>query len=655
MNKKNLSLLLVSAMFATGCGGNVASSATSESSKHKDGDECLINDFETESDLAMMRFPYPVHEARGKFELSDQHVTHGSKSVKFTNIYNSSFEMQHFFAHCASGSIDPSNVKSIEIDIYNDSPYDTSAAFTIYNNVELDILLQATFDLPKQEMTHVVFPLSKIALDFNAKTVVSSSLTLYTPNTDYDKFVGYTFYLDNWKATMGGEYTEEDKKYQPKINSITEKISALPKQDSISLKDEAALEEIAKDYCSLPDLYRRIVPNYSEYKAKLSAFTDLKLASMPLSPVRNVYMAMNEFYGSTQLIPTASTAAEVFFDDSVKLNAGDKGSTKVIFSGTMHSQFNFHSPISTNGYDNVHFTVKNETGHYTRVWINYASLIYFDMEEGETADFVMSASLFGAQDFWVIDQVKAKGDGTVVAGTGSIYIGEIYCTGRSEEERKAELSEAFNHLPDPEALVNKDDIIPHLSTIEMARKRYDESPDDIKQTISNTLYSRLLALENKRDVGGYGIAFNASKYPYNRYYYGENFETLTGVLDDAYGYVQKVILNDPRSDAGVPEQAIGFTDEIRGSYLGYQMAIYNPTESPVNCVVRNTNWDWDKYESYFTYATLLPGQWNVINIKPELLRISTDGKAAIFLSNPEMISLRGEWKISSLFGLPHFC
>ena len=182
-------------------------------------DTIMVNDFENLDQLALLKFPFPRHADRGRIDLVSEHATHGDKALKYYNEYGTSIEMGHYFTNIAGGEIDISNMKSMEIDVFNASVFDTSCAVTFYATEDMDAILTESFSLKKDELTHISFELSKIALEYNYENIYCVTLRLLTPNTDYDRGIGYTFFVDNWHVKMGSEYTEEDLKYKPIIDS----------------------------------------------------------------------------------------------------------------------------------------------------------------------------------------------------------------------------------------------------------------------------------------------------------------------------------------------------------------------------------------------------------------------------------------------------
>lgn len=625
-------------------------------SKEKKQSEVMINDFENNQQLALMKFPFPKHSDRGKFDLSNEHVTHGDKSLKYTNDYGSYIEVCHYFDHIADSNIDVSDIKSLDLDIYNDSPFDSSCVFIIYSGKEMMTLLNQEYELKKGEATHLSFPLSKLALEYNFESITCSSLRIFTPNTDYDKGIGYTFYLDNWHAKMGSEYTEEDTANKPKIDAIKDKIDAFPKPESVSLDNGDGLKEVANLLNDLPNIYRRAVPNLSAYKELVEAYYNLVSATEVIDYDKNPFINFDKFYGSAQLTPTEDTRAEVLYtEESWPGNAGYEGSTKIIFQGSTDSRFTYKSNANLNDFDFIHICIYNASRNYLRVWFSYNHETFLDVPSGETVSVSFSASLLTDQYYWAFHHMKSMNNSNLLGASGEVYLRQMYVTGRSQETMQKHMKHAFECLPTPSELVSEDDYLMNLTAIVSARELYEEVMD--KTTITSEQLANLEALEAKVATSGYGMAYNAYEGAMTLYSFGINFAAEIAVSDNDFGFVNTAnLVNVPAhsDNPNMHEQAFTFAGDVavKDEYLGYSMFVYNPTSVSILLIVRNTNWEWEKYSHLFTNVTLSPG-WNKVEIKKELFYISDDRKVSIFITDEgSNRDINGEWKFSSLFGLP---
>ena len=204
-------------------------------------------------------------------------------------------------------------------------------------------------------------------------------------------------------------------------------------------------------------------------------------------------------------------------------------------------------------------------------------------------------------------------------------------------------------------LVSEDDYLMNLTAIVSARELYEEVMD--KTTITSEQLANLEALEAKVATSGYGMAYNAYEGAMTLYSFGINFAAEIAVSDNDFGFVNTAnLVNVPAhsDNPNMHEQAFTFAGDVavKDEYLGYSMFVYNPTSVSILLIVRNTNWEWEKYSHLFTNVTLSPG-WNKVEIKKELFYISDDRKVSIFITDEgSNRDINGEWKFSSLFGLP---
>ena len=618
-------------------------------------DEYIINDFESIEQLSLMKFPSPTHNNRGRMELSNEHVTKGEKALKYYNEFGTYIEMCHYFDHIVDEGIDVSNMKSINIDIYNDSDFDTTGSFFIYANDELSTVLSFEFTLKKQEMNHIEFLLSKVAIEYNVDQIRCTSLKLFTPNTDYDNNIYYTFYLDNWVAVMGSEYTETDKMYNEIIDNIKTKIENLPSAGAITLNDEEALQEIADLIDSLPDLYRGAIPNMSTYKAAVSGFNDAKLSSQIIDYDMNSFLDLDKFYGISQLKPDNGEKAEIIYShDKWDGNEYD-GSTKVIFSGSTSTRVVYSGNVDLNSFDFVYLTVHNSTPNYIRIWLSYINDVFMDIAPNKTQTASFAASSIAGQSFWNIDHLFYNPNGNpggLIPSSGAIYFSRSYVIGRSQETLMSQMNHAFATMPNIEDLISEDDYLRGFTSIDAARRLYGLIED--KYLISDEQLAKLEALEAKYETDGYSISYSTYDGAIQKFGYGQEFTSKISVIDDTFGFVStaNITENVPNSTRSAYEQGFNYASDVKvsGHDNGYVFYIYSPLNHPVNVNIRTSNWDnWTKY--YVTQT--LDSGWNKIELPPIIINDSVANKFAIVVADDiNTGDLTGEWKFSSLFAVP---
>lgn len=649
MNKKLVILPLLLTLLTGACTNTNPNNETKEA--------YMINDFENYAQLSLMKFPFPKHSDRGRFDLSDEHVTSGTKSLKYSNDYGDHVEVCHYFTNTVDMNIDTKDMKSIELDIFNASEFDTTCTFIIYNTENMNALLSQNYTLKKNESTHLSFELSKVALDFNYSTLICSSLKLYTLNTNYNEGIGYTFYIDNWHVKMGAQYTELDNQYKDELSAIQEAIDNLPDAVSVTTENHDELKAIANSLASLPDLYRRAVPNINKYTEALeNYYRFIKKDESEIDLDRDVFLHTNEFFGSAQLQPDQETKADVYYEEATWPNEEEKvGSTKILFPGSSVNKFVYNSEMNLNDFDFIHFRIYNASNNYIRIWFSYPSNIYLDIASGEVKTASFSSRLLANQFYWDVLHLASPTDGRIINSSGALYFDEVYVTGRSMETRKAQLLETLEKLPAITDLVSENDYIESITTVKVARELLSDIPDtsDIDAEKINLIYE----LDEMIDEAGYGIAYNAYRDPMKISDYGENFAASTAISDETFGYVSSAHITGKtahKDDPNKHEQAFTFANATTntGDYNGFVIYIYNPTQATYVLSVRDTSWLWDTSFPLWTNMDLVPG-WNRVEIKSELIKLSEDRKVC-FLANDNGMNenFAGDWLFSSLVGVP---
>ena len=627
-----------------------------KSNKSSKSGDVMINDFETMEQLSLMKFPFPKHADRGRIDLVKAHATHGEKSMKYSNDYGTSLEMCHYFSHIVDGKIDISNIKSIDVDIYNASAFDTSCTFIIYSGEEMNTLLSQDFELKKDTSTHISFAISKVALDYNYESIICSSLRLYAPETNYNLGIGYTFYIDNWHAVMGSEYTEEDNLHRQTIEQVKNRIDNLPQPSNISSSDGKELEEIANLIDQLPDLYRSVIPNLNKYQETVDEYYSRVVSNESINYDKNDYLGLDKFYGTAQLKPDNGVKADVLYSKEPWEGNEFEGSTKVIFRGSSDNRFIYKSAVDLNDFDFVHVTIHNATNHYIRMWFSYASNLFLQFAPGETVTASFAAELIAEQPYWTIDHIRSQTDGAILSGSGEMYFGNIYVTGRSEKTLQEQMQYIFGKLPSVDSLTTEESYLHALTAIKTARYLYDRVED--QSTVTSEQVALLEQLETKAATNGYGVAYNAYDGAMTRFSsYGQDFSAKVAQKDETFGYVStaNIAVNPAHPTiAGRHEQAFTFASntETKNTYERYVIYVYNPTIFNLHLIVRCTNWDWNQYSQYFIETEIRRG-WNKIDIHPELFMVSEDRKVSLYVDDYSRdYDMTGEWMFSSLFGVP---
>ena len=638
--KKIKYLLLVPALLSVACGGN------NQTSK-KDKSYATINSFETIDDLYLLKFANRSHSNRGTMDLVNEHVTDGDKSLKYVAQYGTSIEMQHFFSNTVDGQVDVSDLKSISLDIYNDSDYDTTCNLTIYNTEEMNILLSKTYDLVKKQATHIEFALSSIAIEYNYETILSNSLTLFTPGINYTLGTTYTFYIDNWKANYGKEYSAEDKEYVPKIDEI---VADINEADESEESDKyAQLHAISLKISALPDLYRRIIPNIETFNTLVDEYYE-DISKKTINYDKDVYFYGNEFYGLSQISAQRGTKVDAYFSDELKFNETDKGSIKLCFNGSAHNNIVVESFINLENFDSITITMKNNTGRLTRVWFSYNNNKFVDFEDQETKTLTYTTATLD-QEYWVFDQLIDE-NGTVAGGVGSFYIGAITVEGKSNETKTRLMNEAFSSLPNVNDVKTEEDILKMLSSMKTARLYYDSLDSSYTKDITSNQVANLEALEQKAQ--GYDVIYNSGDLAYSYFYYGEDFTSYIRE-NNTYGHVTScpITANSTQQSGSNREQSFVYTTSAENTYLDHKkfvVFVYNPTKYDLHYDLRSTNWD---YWNVCVTGTLSANSWNCIEFTDLIFNNSEDGKILLIISGTPDTNINGDWLFSPTYAMPN--
>ena len=262
-------------------------------------------------------------------------------------------------------------------------------------------------------------------------------------------------------------------------------------------------------------------------------------------------------------------------------------------------------------------------------------------------------SVFVGQEYWNIDHISLS-NYQLVPSSGAIYFGNVYATGRSQETLIEQAMHAFNTLPNASTLETEDDYLKGLTSTETARCLYDLIED--KSRFTTEQIQRLSALEAIYRDNHYGVSHSAYSGAVQKFGYGQEFAAKSGVKDDTYGFVTtaSITKNVPNDDQSRFEQGFCFAGSITTStnYHGYVFYVYSPLDHNVNIDIHSSNWDnWGIL--YDTYV-LTPG-WNKIDVKAATLLDSPNYQFAMVLGEPSSgVGLIGEWKFTSLFGVPRY-
>lgn len=650
MNKKILIPLLIS-LVLNGC--NQSNQGNDNGQNNNTSKESyIVNDFESLNQLGLMKFPFPRHENRGRMELSEEHVTNGNKSLKYYNEYGTSLEMCHYFGHFVENGVNLSDIKSISVDIFNASDYDTICTLYLYDKTDMKTIVREDFNLKHGEMNNINYPISKIVLEHQAEQINASSLRIYTPeSSDYDKGIIYTFFIDNWRVNMGSEDTEEDKVNKPIIKQIEDDIKALPDLNVISTSDKDKLEAIANEIDKLSPKYLEYVEGLETYYETLGEYRSQVRRSQPINYDNEEFIGFSKFYGAAELRPDTGVNSNVVYTSKDWDENDSDGLTKIIFSGDEENRFVYKTSLNLNRFDYVSFTLHNDTPYGLKVWFSYLNNVYLDIWPNQTISTRYRTNTISDQTYWNVDVINGGvTNRNLDPFSGSLYFSSSYIKGRSESTLQSQIANALNTIPNASELNTEEDYLHCLTSVVALREILSMVADT--SSVSTDQLINVSNIELKAVTNEYSVCYNAYSNPMLPIYGQETHESESGQNDSTFGFVSVSHVTRTINN----EQGFKFINSVAISpkYKGYVVYVFNPTDHDVQLFVRNTaGYKW-QYWSDPDFELLSHPGWNKLEIKNETIQKLIyenfeNAELVIMAHNPDLV---GDWKFSSMFGVP---
>lgn len=618
-----------------------------ETHTYKDGESVILNDFESYYDLSKIRILNANFGYKSKFGINEDidYVTHGKKSMYVESQKGTTFTFQSFFDDANIAVKDRYDFRTVHIDVYNATTKNVPISISVNVDDKNNALLRGEFVAVKDDWTSIDYDLSCLALQYNYERIRGVAVSFNIPENE-------TMYFDNFSLIAGARLTEEDKVNQDKIAAISAKIDALP--EFVTESDYDKLNSIYDDYIALSDLYRRIVSNFSTFVEKSEQYFTDAVLSKPLQPDQP-FLCNDEFYAINQYVTINGTNAEfnvVPVDDDPKFEqiTSEKW-LKISFFETTNNMITAKGVIdSTQEYETVTFQVYNDSSYILRIWFNYANMCYVDVPAHQIANVEMSTSMFNmAQTYWAFHHVIA-GTGTIVADKSNAYLTPFVLHRMSEEEIRTKMLSNFENLPNPETLVNDNEIIANLYYINNARFFYEKANDEIKSLISQNDLNKLILCEAK--TTGYGVIYNSAEDKYNAWDYGSPFSS-SNVTDATYNEVCKCSL----VDATVKTQSlmgIGQYDENAVTkYSRVRVYVYNPMSTDIKVGFRDNQYSghWAQ-EAENCEIQIAPNSWGCLEFDASYLQYNASRLNFTILLISDNAPLIGDFLVSSVYGLP---
>ncbi len=381
-------------------------------------DSICLNDFESISDLYKFKTARTDTSSHLSYSLNkdNKYVTSGSSSLKLTIDQGSIQELMFPFSYNGVDLFDKSILNSVSIDIFNASTKDIPLNINIYNSSSLDNLLTKAVVLANSSWNSIDFSLSSIAIKNNYESIKGVVFRFASDGSG-------TFYLDNLRARLGLVSNDDDQKYEDKITSLQDRISLLPSE--IKYEDYEMLEALYEEYASLPDLYRRVVNNYSKLLSSIQSLAKI-LNEQNEGDLAKEMFGFDSFIGVGELYnhKTVGGDLEFLYQHDIAYE-DEKGSLKASFFGTVWNYLGYTLPDDVLDYDYTVFHLFNEdkeNNQIKRVYFGWNGN-YIDCEPNVwTSVKVNTETLVNSSYGIIINQLK---NGLSTTSSGSIYLGKV--------------------------------------------------------------------------------------------------------------------------------------------------------------------------------------------------------------------------------------
>lgn len=325
-------------------------------------DEVLLNGFETINDLynvrqLMSNISYAV---RAKLELNsnEKYIKSGEGSLKVTHTTNEcSYIFQRIDTTSALDGLDISDIAKLSLWVYNDNEFELPVSLNIVGQ-EQTVLTSYSKNIPAKEWSLVTFNINKVVISYNYKTIQGFSI-------GFNRTSPITCYIDDFYLSFGSEYSEEDNKYMSAVESLNQRMGAIP--ESISVSDAASIEEarqIGLAYQNIPEIYKVACTNYTRYQSALSSYVQAYSLDHVLdSSVTNFFFG--SIFGLSQVSLGSRTQTFPLSYSEDKKYAGENGTLKAeITDDTLDWWcFDAASPFQPQSYKTLELNVFPDTDH----------------------------------------------------------------------------------------------------------------------------------------------------------------------------------------------------------------------------------------------------------------------------------------------------
>lgn len=374
----------------------ILSALTSCSGEQKSQD-VLLNGFETVDDLYNVRqlMSNISYDVRAKLEINTD--------ANYIKTGNGSLKVNHKTSECSSifqridttpilDGRDISDIAKLSAWVYNDTDETLPVILSVVGQ-EQTILTSHNDKVLSKQWALITFNINKVVIDYNYKQIQGFSI-------GFDRTSPITCYVDDFKLSFGSEYTEEDKKVMSTVESLNQRMAAIP--ESIAVTDTATIEEarqIGLAYETIPEIYRIACTNYSRYQSALSSYVQAYSTDYATESTVNAL-----FFGSifglsqvslgsrTQTFPLSYSEEMKYADEvgSLKATITDNTLDWWIFDATAPFQLGSYKYFEMNVYPDTNcdlsMSVSWDGGHTLKPkqW-NKVHILCADFPEGTTS------------------------------------------------------------------------------------------------------------------------------------------------------------------------------------------------------------------------------------------------------------------------------
>ena len=338
------------------------------------------------------------------------------------------------FERSSLSTLPKKEIGALSVKVYNDSAKKKSITLALVGEQNATIAIDGgTFELAPYAWTTCEATLDPVIVDYFAEKLTGISLNFS------DKFES-VYYVDDFKVTFGKTYTDEIKELIAKVDALKADIDKLEGKE-ITVNDKDLLEGLYTRYNELPQAYRFTVDNADLLTSSISAYFSALKFEEETETGDVTAMRLNELLGLTQI--SDFTGGTYSFDTTEHL-AGELGSLKIEFDGSMDWVTIPLKPSKSSDYDELHVWVKNVSEKNRAFQVNWHVSAAQYNEEGEKLNlvggFILPADSgwvklvikdqFNVNEFNIVSLNDINGG---IKTVGTLYVGRVIAVSNAKK------------------------------------------------------------------------------------------------------------------------------------------------------------------------------------------------------------------------------